>query len=82
MQRCALRSLILLWREYENLARASTIWRGVGGLCIIDEALYRQTELNAEMLAAQPHRRVGGGGSKEQPAPLLTLYICREESGL
>lgn len=35
--------------------------RGVGGLCIIDEALYRQTELNAEMLAAQPHRPAVGG---------------------
>lgn len=61
---------------------------GVGGLCIIDEALYRQTELNAEMLAAQPRRpAVGGwgsgwGGSKEQRAPLLTLCICREESRL
>lgn len=30
--------------------------RGVGGLCIIDEALYRQTELNA----AQPHRPAVG----------------------
>lgn len=64
--------------------------RGVGGLCIIDEALYRQTELNAEMLAAQPHRpAVGGwvggergGRSKEQRAPLLTLCICREERRL
>lgn len=64
-----------------------------GGLCIIDEALYRQTELNTEMLTAQPHRpAVGGwvggdrgGGSKEQRALLLTLYLqeesCQCEAG-
>lgn len=31
--------------------------RGVRGLCIIDEALYRQTKLNTETLAALPRRR-------------------------
>lgn len=47
--------------------------RGVGGRCIIDEALYRQTKLNTEALAAPPRRTppVGGwvgagvGGSTE-----------------
>lgn len=35
--------------------------RGVRGLCIIDEALYRQTKLNTETLAALPQRTVVGG---------------------
>lgn len=58
---CDSASLILLWsnREYESLLLP--YGRGVGGLCIIDEALYRQTELNTEMLTAQPHRPAVGG---------------------
>lgn len=43
--------------------------RGVGSLCIIDEALYRQTALNAEMLAAPPPRPAAGGwGCGEEEA--------------
>lgn len=86
---CDFASLILLWShgEYESLL--PPYGRGVGGLCIIDEALYRQTELNTEMHTA--HRDASqasggwvggecGGGSKAQRAPLLTFCICRKKA--
>lgn len=64
--------------------------RGVGGRCIIDEALYRQTKLNTEALAAPPRRTllVGGwvrgcGGGREHRDLLfspLCYCVCREET--
>lgn len=67
----------------------STIWkmsRWGGGLCIIDEALYRQTELNTEMLTAQPHRPAVGGwvgnvGEEVKSSGLFCwLCICRKKA--
>lgn len=65
----------------------STIWkRSRGGLCIIDEALYRQTELNTEMLTAQPRRPAVGGwvGSVEEEVKSSGLFcwlcICRKKA--
>lgn len=45
--------------------------RGVGGRCIIDEALYRQTELNAEMLAASAWQICSGWVGKEGKSSVL-----------
>lgn len=72
--------------EKESPCRASTVWKESRGLCIIDEALYRQTKLNTEMLAALPRRTlvVGGecgGGSKHRHATSWLPYrICGEDS--
>lgn len=56
-----------------------------GALCIIDEALYRQTKLNTEKLAALPPRmevvggRVGEGAQRDVQFSRLTYCICTEQ---
>lgn len=55
-----------------------------GGLCIIDEALYRQTELNTEMLTAQPPRPAVGGwvgawGRKQSAAGSSVDFLYLQE---